>query len=270
MAIAASAMLLAGCAGTSAAYQDLQASIKKTIQSKFHRPIRSVACTPHRKDVSYDAGYVHFKCHVSFKDGTSYTTDATIEARSYQVSGYNFEFDDPGPLDITTAPIQAPRHPGSATDPKSLIAAANLRPVVDQLTHRFHSGQLILALSVYPSELVAVIGASGSAQLVTVHQDGEMTVGPPTSFDGDRSGIEVSQLNPAVPQRLTARLAATAHLPLASIDHFALASRSDVAAWDIYPKTGTTRYEAHIMGDGLSALVNGAPRPLTTARAAHA
>src|SRR5206468_1562865 len=81
---AAAAVLLAAC-GETPAYQSLENSIKSTITKDDHRPVTSVACTPHLKTVEYSDGIKDLRCRVRFKDGTSYTTRGTIEARSYQV-----------------------------------------------------------------------------------------------------------------------------------------------------------------------------------------
>jgi hypothetical protein len=206
------------------------------------------------KDVSYSDGFVHLNCFVRFPDGTSYSTQATIEARSYQVEGLNFEFDEPGPLDITTAPLPRPSVSVGAASAGSLFYARNLRKVVTSLAARFTANDLILKMALYPGEAIAVIGADGQAQLVTAHNSGTLTVGPQTSFDGQRSGIEISQLDPAVPQRLARLIAKRGRVPISKLDRFVLALPGDLADWQIYPSAGQTWFKAHILGDSLKQI----------------
>jgi hypothetical protein len=262
-AAAAIAALLAGCATEpTPAYVSLQNSIKQTITTKDRRPVSSVACTPHVNDVSYSDGYVDLNCTVHFADGTSYVTPATIEARSFQVEGWNFSWDGPGPLDITTAPLPRPTTPVAATSGSSLFYARNLRPVVSALAARFGTNQLILALALYPGELEAVVGANGQARPVTAHSSGALTVGPPTNFDGERSGITISPLDPAVPQRLARLIAAHGGVPAGQLDRFVLTFPGDLAGWDIYPATSGVRFQAHVQGDSLEEVSGSQTRAL--------
>jgi hypothetical protein len=249
------AALLGGCGGDTPAYVELQNSIKTSILRDDHRPVDSVACTPHVKDVSYSDGIVHLNCLVRFKDESSYTTRATIEARSFQVAGYRFGFDEPGPLDITTAPLPRPAVSVPATRAESLFSARNLRPVVNALAKRFGNDELILALALYPGELEAVFGANGEARLVTVHTSGQITVGPETTFEGQRSGITISQLDPRVPQRLARLIAARYAVPVSQLDRFVTISLpDDVAGWDVYPTAGAGRFRAHLHGGSLERI----------------
>ena len=248
--------LLAGCSlDPTPAYVSLQNSIMRSIIRDDQRAVQSVACSPHVKDVSYEDGVVHLHCVVRFTNGTSYSTEATIEARSYQVSGWDFTFDEPGPAhDITTAPLPRPAPTIVAADPASLFYARNLRTVMKALAARFATNQLILNMAVYPGELEAVMGADGQAQLVTVHPSGALTVGPPTRFVGQRRGITVSQLNPGVPQRLAQLIARRAHVPINELDRFVLGSEGDLAIWKIYTSRGQTRFQAHLQGDSLEEI----------------
>jgi hypothetical protein len=246
------ALLIAGCAGdTPAAYVQLQDSIKQSIVKDDQRPVQSVGCTPRVQDVSYGDGFAHLRCVVSFTNGSSYTTAATIEARAYQVAGYNFEFDEPGPIDITTAPLPQPRVSLGAASAGSLFHAGNLAPVINELSLRFPSKQLVLSMALYPGELEAVIGADGEARLVTAHPSGALTVGPQTQFDGERTGIEISQLDPGVPGRLANTIAAHGGVPVSHLGRFVLGFAGEDAIWRIYPTTGAVRFQAHILGDAL-------------------
>ena len=205
----------------------------------------------------YHDGYVHLTCVVSSTDRSSYTTDATIEARAFRVAGYNFEFDEPGPLDITTAPLPQPTVKASATGSGSLFYASNLQQVVDVLKSRFSGNQLILSMALYPGELEAVIGADGEARLVTAHPSGALTIGPPTRFEGVRSGIEISQLNARVPERLAAAIAAHGCVPTGEIARFVLGTAGGDAIWKVYRASGSVRFQAHIMGDALKRISGG-------------
>ncbi len=256
---------LAGCSGNTPAYVDLQNSIKQSIVKDDQRPVRSVACTPRVQDVSYGDGVVKLSCLVSFPSGSSYTTAATIEARSYQVAGYHFEFDEPGPIDITTAPLPQATVSLSATSPGSLYYARNLGPVVHELWSRFPGNKLILSMALYPGELEAVIGSGGEAQLVTAHPSGVLTMGPQTQFDGQRTGIEFSQLNPAVPEQLAKTIAARGDVSMRYIGRFQLGFADQDAIWKIYPTAGTVRFQAHIMGDSLER-ISGSQTTLLTKR----
>jgi hypothetical protein len=255
--------LLAGCSSETPAYVKLQDSIKSSIVQDDHRPVDSVACTPHVKSVSYGDGIVHLNCHVRLKDESAYDTRATIEARSYQVAGYRFGFDEPGPLDITRARLPRPRVPVPATSAQSLFFARNLRPVVKALAKRFGNDPLILSLALYPGELEAVIETNGEARLVTAHTSGALTVGPATPFEGQRSGITISQLDPRVPQQLARRIAARGGVPISGLDRLIMVLLPhNLAGWDIYPATGVDRFRAHIDGPSLEKISPSGTRPL--------
>ncbi len=255
-------LLVAGCSSGTPAYVELQDSIKRSIIRDDQRPVRSVACTPQVQDVSYADGVVHLHCVVAFTTGSWYTTAASIEARSYQVAGYNFEFDEPGPIDITTAPLPQPQVSLGATSAGSLYYARNLAPVVHEIWSRFPGKRLILSMALYPGELEAVIGSTGEAQLVTAHPSGAMTVGPQTQFDGERSGIEFSQVNPVVPQQLARTIAARGGVPISSINRFVLSFAGEDAFWRIYPASGSVHFRAHIQGDSLERISGGDTKPL--------
>jgi hypothetical protein len=249
------AVLLAACGGQTPAYVDLQDSIQTTLTNKDHRPVRSVACRPRVNNVSYNDGIVDLSCFVHFTDGTSYRTSATIEARSYQVAGYDFTWYDPSPRDITRAPLPPPSTALSPTSARSLFYGRNLRPIVRALARRFRSSQLILRLAIYPGELEAVVGASGRAQRVTVTYAATLTVGPSGSFSGERSGIDISQLNPAVPEELALLVAARGHIPMSRLDRFVLTFLPHrLAGWDIYTTDGERRFRANLQGDTLKKL----------------
>lgn len=257
-------LALAGCSSGTPAYVELQDSIKRAIIRDDRRPVQSVACTPRVQDVSYDDGLVHLECVVSFTGGSSYTSAATIEARSYQVAGYNFEFDEPGPIDVTTAPLPQPTVSVGATSPGSLYYARNLAPVVHEIWSRFPGKRLILSMALYPGELEAVVGSSGEAQLVTAHPSGAMTVGPQTHFEGERSGIEFSQVNPDVPQQLAKVIAARGGVKISQLGRFVLGFAGEDAFWKIYPSTGSVRFRAHIQGDSLERIAGTQSKPLGT------
>ena len=247
--------LLVACGGVDEAYVDLQNSISGTLTHKEHMPVASVACTPKVQDVSYSDGIVDLTCEVRFNDGSSYRTPATIEARSFQVAGYDFTWSDPPPTDITTAALPRPSVSIPPTGAGSLFLARNLRPAVRALATRFGTGELVLSLALYPGELEAVIGSNGQAQLVTVGPSGKVEVVTTSSFDGSRSGVEFSQLDPAVPQRLAGLIAARGGVPRSGLDRFVLTSlRGGLAGWNIYPTSGSTRYQALLDGGSLKKI----------------
>ncbi|WP_152627072.1 hypothetical protein [Streptacidiphilus melanogenes] len=68
----------AGCGPNTDAYVDLQNAMKSHITNVDHRPVSSVACTPHVHG-TMRGDTAHLRCLVTFKDGTSYTADAEIE-----------------------------------------------------------------------------------------------------------------------------------------------------------------------------------------------
>jgi hypothetical protein len=261
-AVLASA-LLAGCGGNTPVYQILQNSISMTLTDRQHRPVQSVACTPRLSDVPYTDGIVDVNCVVDFKDGSSYSTPATIEARNFEVKGWNFTWQGPPPEHTTPPPLPLPPTPVAATSSESLFRASNLEHAVDALADRFRGGRLILSLSLHPGQLEAEIGADGSARRAVLDSSGALGVGPPTAFYGPRSGITISQLNPAVPQELARLIAARGGVPTARLDRFVLVflPRS-LAGWDIFPTSGPTRFQAHLQGDALKRIAPGATRSL--------
>jgi hypothetical protein len=76
------ARLLASCGGDKPDYQQLQDVMKERITADDHRPVSSVACSPHI-DGTVRGERVHLTCVVRFKDGTSYTTPAAIQNRNF-------------------------------------------------------------------------------------------------------------------------------------------------------------------------------------------
>ena len=246
--------LLAGCGGNTPAYVLLQNSIQKTVSDEYGEPpVDSVACLPHVSDVPYGQGVAHLSCIVRFENGSTYATSATIEARSYQVSGYNFTFDTPSSKDAP-APLPKPAVAGSPTGATSFFLARNLSPVVKALASRFASNQLILSLALYPDELEAVIGADGQEQMVTDTPSGGLEVGALRSFSGKLSGIAIAQLDPAVPQRLARLIAERGGVPTGQLERFVLAFLpGGLVGWNI-STTGKTRFRAHLMGDSLEEI----------------
>jgi hypothetical protein len=77
IAACAVAALIAGC-GTDDAYVQLQDAMKRTITDRDHRPVSSVACTPHVHDTAREER-AHLICVVRFTNGTSYTANAYIQ-----------------------------------------------------------------------------------------------------------------------------------------------------------------------------------------------
>ncbi|MFC1408048.1 hypothetical protein ACEZCY_01990 [Streptacidiphilus sp. N1-12] len=68
-----------GCGSSSTdAYVELQNAMTSHMTDTDHRPVASVACTPHVHDTMRGAT-AHLRCQVVFKDGTSYTADAEIQ-----------------------------------------------------------------------------------------------------------------------------------------------------------------------------------------------
>lgn len=271
------AVLLAGCSGirksidrinrSTAAYSELQGFIQERLTTKFHRSVRSVACTPHTDQVVTDST-ASFTCLVRFTDGSSYTAHGTVTNPSTDpdVAYYRYSFADPPSADITTAPLPRPAVTLGAADPASLFAARNLAPVVRRLTARFSSHDLIIALAIYPGELEAVIGANGEARAVRATGAGKLTVGPPVPFGGARSGIVFSQLVPAVIQHLTELIAARGGVPLSGIGRFVLTNSlpGGNSGWNIYPASGSRRFQSLVLGDHLVMITpGGTTRALT-------
>ncbi|WP_441247840.1 hypothetical protein [Kitasatospora sp. McL0602] len=68
----------AGCGPNSDAYVNLQNAMKSQLADVDHRPVTSVACTPHVHGTVRGAT-ARLRCSVAFEDGTSYTADAQIQ-----------------------------------------------------------------------------------------------------------------------------------------------------------------------------------------------
>ena len=83
-------LLLTGCSGlkksidninrSNSASGDLQSYIQNELATKFHRPAKSVSCTPYVDEVIQDSS-ANVSCVVRFADGSSYSTAATITDR---------------------------------------------------------------------------------------------------------------------------------------------------------------------------------------------
>jgi hypothetical protein len=263
LALSAVLLFLAGCGDDQPLYVQLQNSITKTIKHDDGRTVTKIDCTPHVNDVQFSQGYVHLSCQMSFADGGAFTTDATIEQRTYNIQSYNFGFDSPGPLDITTAALPRPETNTPGDAPASLFRATNLATVLKALGAHVAAHDLIVSLVVYPNELVTVSADdNNTARLITIHPGGAVTVGPRTPFDGSRSGVELSQLRPSVPQHLAAVIAARGHVPTSQLDRFVLDFSGSLANWRIVPRSGTPTFRAHVQGDGLVELGPSGTRPL--------
>jgi len=275
-AVLALAVLATGCSSVrkavdnanhaAAASTDLQGFIQGQLTTKFHRSVRSVSCTPYTDEV-LPGDSANLTCVVVFTDGTSYTTPATITDPSTDpdIATESFSFNNPPDVDITTAPLPAPTVTLAATSPSSLLLAANLAPVVKKLVARFGSQDLIVQMAIYPGELEAVIaGNGGQARAVSATYSGGLTVGPAVSFDGSRNGIDFSQLVPAVIQQLTELVTTKGAVPLASISRFVLTNSlpGDNAGWTIYLTSGTTRFQALILGQNPQIITPSGTRAL--------
>ena len=243
----------------------LESFIQDELTTKFHRSVRSVSCTPYTDQV-LPGDTAHLSCLVRFANGTSYTAAATITDPSTDpdVAVNHFSFQDPPGVDITTAPLPGPTVMGSATSPASLFIARNLAPVIKRLTARFGSHDLIVQLALYPGELEAVIaGKGGTAWAGSFTDSGGLTVGPPVSFSGSRSGIAFSQFVPGVIQRLAKLIVAKGKVPPGQLGRFVLTSLPhDNAGWNIYLTSGTTRFQAYVPGDHLVMITPGGTRAL--------
>jgi hypothetical protein len=262
---AAGLALLGGCSSlkksidrinqSQEAYSELQGFIHDQLTSKFHRSVRSVSCTPHVDQVENDSSS-NMTCVVRFTNGTSYSTQGTVTNTSTDPdfgASYSYSFYDPPGVDITTAPLPNPTVTLTAASPASLFAAHNLAPVIKRMTARFGSHELIVQLALYPGELQAVVAANGEARLVSATYSGSLKVGPQASFSGSRSGIESSQLVPGVIQHLTKLIVAKGKVPLADIDRFVLTNSlpHGDSGWNIFVKSGTTRFRSLVLGDQL-------------------
>ena len=67
-----------GCGPNTDAYVALQNVMKSHIAKNDHRPVASVACTPHLHDTEREQT-AHLRCVVHFTDGSSYTANATVQ-----------------------------------------------------------------------------------------------------------------------------------------------------------------------------------------------
>ncbi|MFE0460531.1 hypothetical protein ACFW1A_14930 [Kitasatospora sp. NPDC058965] len=67
----------AGCGSNDDAYVALQKAMASHLTNVDHRPVASVACTPHVHG-TMRGDTAHLSCRVVFKDGSSYTAAATI------------------------------------------------------------------------------------------------------------------------------------------------------------------------------------------------
>lgn len=236
-----------------ASYSDLQGFIRDQLTTKFDRSVRSVSCTPHVDQV-LPGDSADLTCAVVFTDGTSYTTPATITDPSTDpdIATESFSFNDPPPIDITTAPLPSPTVALAATSPDSLLLARNLTPVLSKLTARIGRRGLIVQMAIYPGEIEAVIaGGNGEARAITATYTGALAAGTPAAFEGPRNGIDFSQLVPGAIQRLTELITTKGKVRLANISRFVLANSlpGDNAGWTIYLTSGSTRFQALVLGN---------------------
>ncbi len=234
----------------------LENSIKSTETTKDHRPVASVACRPRVNDI--DRGdIVNLTCQVQFKDGTSYQANATITHPIPYNGGagyYHYTWDSPPPVDVTKTPLPRPASTVAGASAESLFYARNLRPLVAAMRARF-GGQLILRMELYPGELEAVLGSNGSAEVVRGQGPGTLTIVSRSSFEGSRSGITASQLDPTVPEHLAHEIAARADQSIDRLDRFVLTSlHGDLAGWLIYPTSGPVHFQAYLQGDSLKEI----------------
>jgi hypothetical protein len=138
--------------------------------------------------------------------------------------------------------------------------------VLSKLTARFGTGDLIVQLAIYPGEVEAVIaGNNGEARAVTVTDTGALTAGPLTAFDGDRNGIDFSQLVPSVIQRLTETITTKGKESLASISRFVLTNGlpGGNAGWTVYLTSGSTRFRALVLGEDPQIITAAGTRDLS-------
>jgi hypothetical protein len=75
---AAVVLAVAACGPNTDAYVALQNAMKSYITTNDHRPVSSVACTPHIHDTEREET-AHLRCVVDFTNGTSYTANAVIQ-----------------------------------------------------------------------------------------------------------------------------------------------------------------------------------------------
>jgi len=275
LVLAVLAVLATGCSSVrkavdnanhaAAASTDLQGFIQGQLTTKFHRSVRSVSCSPYTDEV-LPGDSASLTCVVVFTNGTSYTTPATITDPSTDpdIATESFSFQDPPAIDITTAPLPSPTVTLTATSSHSLLLARNLAPVVKELTARFGSQDVIVQMAIYPGELEAVIAGDGTARPVSATSSGALTVGSAASFDGSRSGIGFSQLDPGVIQQLTELVTTKGGASLASVSRFVLTNSlpGDNAGWIIYLTSGSTRYQALVLGEDPQVVTPGGTRAL--------
>jgi len=109
-------------------------------------PVVSVMVLASAIGLATGCSSVRRACAVVFTDGTSYTTPATITDPSTDpdIATESFSFNNPPPIDITTAPLPSPAVALPATSPDSLLLAGNLAPVLGKLTARFGRQDLIV------------------------------------------------------------------------------------------------------------------------------
>jgi hypothetical protein len=268
--------LATGCSGvrnaidhanaSAAAYSDLQGFIRDQLTTKFSRSVRSVSCTPHVDQVQ-PGDTADLTCAVVFTDGTSYATPAKITDPSTDpdIATESFSFNDPPAIDITTAPLPGPAVALAATSPDSLLLARNLAPVLSKLTARFGSRDLIVQMAIYPGEVEAVIaGDNGEARAITATYTGALTAGTPAAFEGPRNGIDFSQLVPGAIQRLTELITTKGKVRLGSISRFVLANSlpGGNSGWTIYLTSGSTRFQALVLGNDAQIITPSGTRDL--------
>ncbi len=225
-----------------------------------------MSCTPHVQRV-LPGDTANLTCVVVFTDGTSYTTPATITDPSNDpdIATESFRFNDPPDVDVTTAPLPSPTVTLSATSKGSLLLASNLAPVVRKLTAQFGRQDLIVAMAIYPGELEAVIAGNGEARRVSVTYSGALSEGPLASFSGSRNGTDFSQLVPSVIQQLTGLITSKGGASLASVSRFVLTNSlpGGNSGWTMYLTSGTTRFQALVLGQDPRVITPGGARALT-------
>ena len=256
-------VFVAGCSDPSGAYEETQSGIRSTLNSE-RMAVASVSCTPHTGDLAWTDPPAHLKCHVKFKNGTSYTPPATVQPVVDQPDSITWDGppDNRGVIDITKAPLPVPTSSLSATSPQSLFDAGNLTPIVKALNSRFHN-QSIVQLTIYPGELQAVIiDNQNNARLVTTDAAGKLKVGTPLGVDGSRSAIYPNQIIPSAIEHLAGLIAAHGGISLAHISRFEMTIRGQNAYWEIYPVSGRIRFEALIEGQSPTVITQHGKHPL--------
>jgi hypothetical protein len=268
-------VLLAGCSGVrkyvdkinteGESYYGLQTFIRDQLTTKFHRSVRSVSCLPHVDQV-LPGQSANLRCLVRFTNGSSYTSQATIDDPSSDpdTAVNNYSFENPPGYDITTAPLPRPTVTLPATSPRSLLAAPNLAPVVRRLKARL-GHDIFVQLEIYPGELEGVVAANGAAHAVSVTAAGVLTVGPTVSFIGSRNGIGFSQLVPGVIQRLTHLVVTRGHVRPGAIKGFVLVNSlpHGNSGWTIHLNSAYPHFLALVLGQDLVEITLHSRRPLT-------